>query len=72
VVALAHQGVLFIFDLGYFKLKAFARIVEAGAYFLSRLNHQTTILDTASGRLQPLDLASFLKPVVGNSRHYRV
>src|SRR5207249_11421881 len=26
VVALAQQGVLFIFDLGYFKLKAFVRI----------------------------------------------
>src|SRR5438309_5034473 len=31
VVALAHKGVLFLFDLGYFKLKAFARIVEAEA-----------------------------------------
>jgi predicted GIY-YIG superfamily endonuclease len=65
VVALAQKGVLFLFDLGYFKIKAFARIADAGAYFLSRLNHQTTILHTDAGRLQPLDLASYLTPVVG-------
>ncbi len=66
VVALAQQGVLFIFDLGYFKLKAFARIVEAGAYFLSRLNHQTTIFDADTGGLQPLELAAFLHTVESN------
>src|SRR5215470_132851 len=60
VVALAHKGALFLFDLGYFKIQAFARIADAGAYFLSRLNHQTTILHTATGRLQPLELASLL------------
>ena len=63
---------MFIFDLGYFKLKAFARIVEAGAYFLSRLNHQTTILDAATGRLQPLELAAFLKTVVANSIEHAI
>jgi hypothetical protein len=67
VVALAQQGVLFIFDLGYFKLKAFARIAEAGAYFLSRLNHQTTIWDATPGRVQPLELASLLNTVLGDS-----
>jgi hypothetical protein len=66
VVALAQKGILFIFDLGYFKIKAFARIVAAGAYFLSRLNHQATILSAETGRLQPLDLASFLTTVTGN------
>src|SRR6266446_1935975 len=66
VVALAQQGVLFIFDLGYFKLKAFARIVEDGAYFLSRLNHQTTIFDADTGGLQPLELAAFLHTVESN------
>ena len=66
MVALAQQGVLFIFDLGYFKLKAFARIVEAGAYFLSRLNHQTTIFDADTGGLQPLELAAFLNTVESN------
>ena len=72
VVALAHKGVLFIFDLGYFKLKAFARIVEAGAYFLSRLNHQTTIWDATPGRLQPLELAALLKTVVGDSIEHAI
>jgi hypothetical protein len=49
------------------KLQAFARIVEAGAYFFSRLNHQTTILDAATERPQPLELASWRNTVVGNS-----
>src|SRR6516164_8973475 len=65
VVALAHKGVLFLFDLGYFKIKAFARIADAGAYFLSRLNHQTTILHAKAGCLQPLELAAWLPTVVG-------
>jgi hypothetical protein len=65
VIALAQKGVLFLFDLGYFKLKAFARMADAGAYFLSRLNHQATILHPEAGRLQPLELASWLTPVVG-------
>ena len=67
VVALAHKGVLFICDLGYCKLQAFTRMVAAGAYFLSRLNHQTTLLDAATERRQPLELASWLTTVVGNS-----
>jgi Transposase DDE domain len=66
VVALAQKGILFIFALGYFKIKAFARIAEAGAYFLSRLNHQAHILHVETGRLQPLELASFLTTVTGN------
>lgn len=72
VVTLAQKGVLFIFDLGYFKLTAFARIAEAGAYFLSRLNHQATILHATNGRLQPLELASFLKTVAGNSTEHAI
>lgn len=66
VVALAHQYVLFSFDLGYFKVKALARIVDAGAYFLSRLNHQTKIFDATASPLQPLELARFLKTVQGH------
>lgn len=52
------------------KLTAFARIAEAGAYFLSRLNHQATILHVTNGRWQPLELASFLKTVAGNSTEH--
>src|SRR4029450_8515631 len=41
VVALAQKGILFLFDLGYFKVKALASLATAGAYFCCRLNHQT-------------------------------
>ena len=67
VVALAQKGRLFLCDLGYFKVHAFARIAEAGAYFLSRLNHQTNIYETVAGRLTPIALVSFLKTVKGHT-----
>ncbi len=60
VVALARCGALFLFDLGYFKLQAFARIAAAQAYFLSRLNHQTTLLEANGGRVHVLELARVL------------
>ena len=60
VVELARAGVLFLFDLGYFKLTAFATIVAAQAYFLSRLNHQATVREVVGGRQQTLDLAKSL------------
>ena len=63
MVALAQKGILFIFDLGYFKLQAFAYLATAGAYFLSRLNHQTTLLTTVGGQWQPLALATWLTTV---------
>ena len=40
--------------------------MEAGAYFLSRLNHQTTIFDADTGGVQPLELAAFLHTVASN------
>ena len=66
-VALAQKGVLLLFDFGYFKIKALARIATAGAYFLSRLNHQTPLLHTAAGPVQPLALVSWLTTVAGDS-----
>ena len=60
VVELAQAHSLFLFDLGYFKLTAFATIAAARAYFLSRLNHQTTLREVVDGRQQALDLASCL------------
>lgn len=60
VVELARASSLFLFDLGYFKLPAFAKIIAAHAYFLSRLNHQTTLREVVKGRQQPLELASEL------------
>jgi hypothetical protein len=68
VVELARSHSLFLFDLGYFKLAAFAKIAAAQAYFLSRLNHQTTLREVVGGRQQALDLANRLvretRPVV--------
>jgi len=66
VVALAQKGILFIFDLGYFKINAFECIAKVGAYFLSRLNHQTHIYAGTAIHLLPLDLASFLKTVAAD------
>lgn len=60
VVELARAAALFLFDLGYFKLTAFAAIAAAQAYFLSRLNHQTTLREVVGGRHQALALASSL------------
>jgi hypothetical protein len=71
VVDLAHPHSLFLFDLGYFKLTAFAKIATAQAYFLSRLNHQTTLREVVYGRAQTLDLPRGLRhepcPVVEKS-----
>lgn len=66
VVALAHKDVLFIFDLGYFKIQAFARLVAADAYFLSRLNHQTHIFEAVEGGVHQIALATFLPTVTAN------
>jgi hypothetical protein len=63
VVAFAEKAVLFLFDLGYFQLKAFASLATAGAYFLSRLKHQTTLLTAATGQWQPVELANWLTTV---------
>ena len=60
VVGLASKGALFLFDLGYFKIAAFAAIAAARAYFLSRLNHQATLYDAVAGRLRPVDLVRCL------------
>ncbi|HZD95311.1 MAG TPA: IS4 family transposase, partial [Candidatus Sulfotelmatobacter sp.] len=63
VVALAQKGVVFLFDLGYFKVNALAQMVTAGAYFCCRLNHQTNIYETVAGRVCPVKLAEFLATV---------
>jgi hypothetical protein len=56
VGALAQPHSRFLFDLGYFKLTAFAKIAAAQAYFLSRFNHQTTLREVVGGRTQRLDV----------------
>jgi hypothetical protein len=60
VIKLAQRGALFLFDLGYFKLKALAQIAEAEAYFLTRLNHQTTLYTAVAGRLRRVELSQLL------------
>ena len=62
VVNLAQRHSLFLFDLGYFKLAAFAQIAAAQAYFLSRFPHQTTLREVSGSRTQPLDLPQCLGP----------
>jgi Transposase DDE domain len=59
-VELARAASLFLFDLGYFKLTAFATIAAAQAYFLSRLNHQATLHEVVGGRQRVLELAKSL------------
>lgn len=65
VVTLAQRGAVFLFDLGYFKLTALAQIAAAQAYFLSRLNHQTTLLEASGGRLHEVELARALQRETG-------
>jgi len=65
VVALAHKGVLFIFDLGYFKVHALARLARAGAYFLTRLNHQTKLFAPSASGMHHVELTQMLQAVEG-------
>lgn len=50
-------GSLSIFDLGYFSLERFARVEQAEGYWLSRLQHGTTVCDAAG---EPVELRKFL------------
>lgn len=50
-------GGLSIFDLGYFSLERFARVEQAEGYWLSRLQHGTTVCDAAGN---PVALRKFL------------
>jgi hypothetical protein len=56
--AVPPAGALAIFDLGYFSLERFRRVGEAGAYWISRFQHNTKVFDVAG---KPLDLLPFLK-----------
>jgi len=66
VIALAQKGALFIFDLGYFKIQALARLALAGAYFLTRLNHQTKLFTLSAGGMHHVELTQMLQGVEGN------
>ena len=60
VVTWAQHGRRLIFDGGYCKVTAFARLARAGAYCCCRRNHQTRMYATVAGRLEPVPLAAFL------------
>jgi len=67
VVAFAQKGILFLWDLGYFKVQAFAHIAEAGAYFFkSPQSSDEHLMKQLLGVLTPVELASFLQTVKGN------
>ena len=50
-------GSLSIFDLGYFSVERFERVEQAEGYWLSRLQHGTTVCDAAGN---PVALREFL------------
>jgi hypothetical protein len=60
VVALAPRHSLFLCDLGYFQVAAFAKMAAAYASFLSRFHQQTTLREVVGGRTPPLDLPQCL------------
>jgi len=53
-------GSLSIFDLGYFSVERFEQVEQAGGYWLSRLQHGTTVCDMAGN---PVALRKFLAKV---------
>ena len=58
----ALQGMLFLYDLGYFKLDSFQEIVDAGAYFISRLNTRCALLDPTTQ--ERFDLLAYVQQSV--------
>ncbi len=56
--ATPSAGSLSIFDLGYFSLDRFSRVGEAQAYWISRFQHNTHVLDETG---KPLDMLEFLR-----------
>jgi hypothetical protein len=58
---------LYLFDVGYCKLKAFATLATAGAYVFSRLTPQTTLLTRAAGQWQHVARAHW-RPTVAAQR----
>ena len=51
-------GSLSLFDLGYFALDRFAKIAQAGAFWISRLQHGTLVFDAVGN---PLALLPYLR-----------
>ncbi|MGE5295677.1 MAG: IS4 family transposase [Solirubrobacterales bacterium] len=55
-------GSLLLFDLGYFALERFAKIAQAGAFWISRLQHGTLVFDAVG---DPLALLQYLRQQAG-------
>lgn len=58
----ALQGMLFLYDLGYFKLDSFRELVDAGAYFISRLNTHCALFDPTTQ--ERFDLLAYVQQSV--------
>ena len=58
-VTLARPATLHLFDLGFFKQQVFEKLAQAGAYFISRLQTQTSLYDPFDAELA-LDLETLL------------
>jgi Transposase DDE domain len=61
-----EPGSLHLRDLGYFDLDVLQTIAGEGAYFVSRLNDQTSVFDPEAGR--PLDLVDWLSHLARRTR----
>ncbi len=61
LLTLAHHKALLIFDLGYVKLDAFAKIIQAKAFFVSRLHHWPVLFEPSSQGRHRFDVDAWLK-----------
>ena len=59
IVPLLQRGDLVLRDLGYFVVETFEQIVQAGAFFLSRVRSDVTLRDPRTG--QEFDLLAHLR-----------
>ncbi len=59
----APAGSLSLFDLGYFCLDRFQNLTRAGAFWISRLQHGTSVFDALG---QPLALLQYLRQQTGS------
>jgi len=57
-----EENVLYIRDLGYYKMEVFKKIANAGAYFLSRMKRDTTLYQkNSASKFERIDLTKFIQ-----------
>lgn len=61
---LIRAGELLITDLGYFSLYTFKKVIECGAYFLSRYQINTAVFDAVTG--ESVNLCALLRKAKGS------